>query len=131
VHHYHKDGAMRFFDNNTKTPDAYYEPNSFNGPVQDKSVQEPPLKISGDANRYDHRVGNDDYTQPGNLFRLMNTEQQRRLFSNIADAMAGVPEEIIERQLEHFTKADPGYGAGARAALVKAGRLVAEGVPAD
>ena len=25
VHHYHKDGPMRFFDNNTKNPDAYYE----------------------------------------------------------------------------------------------------------
>jgi catalase len=23
VHHYHKDGSMRFFDNNTKNPDAY------------------------------------------------------------------------------------------------------------
>jgi catalase len=71
-HNYNKDGAMRFFDNNSKNPDAYYEPNSFNGPVQDNSVKEPPLKISGDAGRYNRRDGNDDYKQPGNLFRLMN-----------------------------------------------------------
>jgi hypothetical protein len=32
-------------------PDAYYEPNSFNGPVQDERFREPPLKISGDADR--------------------------------------------------------------------------------
>lgn len=131
VHHYHKDGAMRFTENFAKNPDAYYEPNSFNGPVQDPSVAEPPLKISGDAERYNHREGNDDYTQPGNLFRLMTPEQQQRLFSNISDAMGGVPENIIERQLVHFSKADPAYGAGVREALVKAGRLKPEGVPAD
>jgi catalase len=116
VHHYHKDGPMRFFANNPQ-PDAYYEPNSFGGPKQNPDYAEPPLKISGDADRYDHRDGNDDYTQPGNLFRLMNAEQQQRLFSNIAAAMQGVPEEIVRRQLAHFTKADPAYGAGVAKAL--------------
>jgi catalase len=75
------------------------------------------LRISGDADRYNHRDGNDDYTQPGNLFRLMTPEQQGRLFQNIADAMEGVPEEIIQRQLEHFHRADPAYAAGVAAAL--------------
>jgi hypothetical protein len=32
VHHYHKDGAMRFFDNNTGNPEAYYEPNRLRRP---------------------------------------------------------------------------------------------------
>ncbi len=117
VHHYHKDGAMRFFDNGTGNPDVYYEPNSFGGPVQDPSVAEPPLRISGDADRYDHRDGNDDYTQPGNLFRLMTQDQQGRLFSNYADALQGVPDNIVERTIGHLTKADPAYGAGVRAAL--------------
>ena len=36
VHHYHKDGAMRFFQNDTGNPNAYYEPNSFDGPVRGK-----------------------------------------------------------------------------------------------
>ncbi len=117
VRHYHKDGAMRFFDNNTGNPDAYYEPNSFGGPVQDPTFQEPPLRISGDAARYNHREGNDDYSQPGALFRLFDEGQRRRLFSNIAAAMQGVPEEIVERQLGHFDKADAAYGAGVRAAL--------------
>jgi catalase len=121
VHHYHKDGAMRFFDNNTLNPDAYYEPNSFDGPVEDPSVAEPPLRISGDADRYDHREGNDDYTQAGNLFRLFSVEEKQRLFSNIAAAMSGVPQSIVERQLAHFDKADPAYGAGVRAALATAG----------
>jgi catalase len=124
VHHYHKDGAMRFFDNNTDHSDAYYEPNSFNGPVEDPSVAEPPLRISGDADRYNHRIGNDDYTQAGNLFRIFNAEQKQRLFSNIATAMSGVPQFIVERQLVHFDKVDPAYGAGVRAALDAAGHGV-------
>ena len=117
VHHYHKDGAMRFFANDTGNPDAYYEPNSFNGPAQAKQYEEPPLQIDGDADRYNHRDGNDDYRQPGDLFRLLGAEQQQRLFSNIAAAMQGVPDFIIDRQLGHFDKADPAYGAGVRKAL--------------
>jgi catalase len=131
VHNYNKDGAMRFFDNNTKNPDAYYEPNSFNGPVQDPAAKEPPLRISGDADFYNHRDGNDDYRQPGDLFRLMNADQRKRLCSNIADAMGGVPQFIIERQLGHFEKADPAYAAGVREALASKGVRLEEGVPAD
>jgi len=116
MHHYHKDGPMRFFPNNPQ-PDAYYEPNSAGGPAEDASYREPPLKISGDADRYNHREGNDDYTQPGNLFRLMSADEQGRLFSNIAEAMQGVTEEIIQRQLQHFYKADPAYGEGVAKAL--------------
>ena len=117
VNHYHKDGSMRFFDNNEGNPNAYYEPNSFNGPVEDKSVEEPPMKVSGDINRYEFKDNIDDYTQPGNLFRMFDEGQRNRLFSNIAAAMDGVPREIIERQLVHFDKADPAYGAGVRKAL--------------
>ncbi|WP_333794570.1 catalase [Hyphomicrobium sp.] len=112
MQHYHKDGPMRFFRNDTGNPDAYYEPNSFGGPAEDKRFAEPPLAIEGDADRYDHREGNDDYTQPGNLFRLMTAEQQGRLMDNIAAAMQGVPVEIVKRQIGHFYKADPNYGLG-------------------
>ncbi|WP_309384016.1 catalase [Cerasicoccus frondis] len=117
VNHYHKDGSMRFFDNFNENPDAYYEPNTMNGPQQDPSVAEPPLRISGDADRYNHREGNDDYTQPGNLFRMFDEGQRQRLFENIAGAMAGVPEEIVQRQLVHFHRADPAYAAGVAKAL--------------
>ena len=116
VHHYHKDGPMRFFANNPN-PDAYYEPNSFSGPVETKDHREPPLKIKGDADRFNHRDGNDDYKQPGDLFRLMKPDQQARLCANIAEAMHGVPGAIVERQLAHFDKADRAYGAGVRSAI--------------
>ncbi|MDE1171254.1 MAG: catalase [Verrucomicrobium sp.] len=114
---YHMDGPMRF--DAPGGGDAYYEPNSFSGPKQDPAFAEPPLRISGDADRYDHRQGNDDYTQPGDLFRLMSPGQKEQLFQNIAEAMQGVPEFIVERQLGHFAKADPAYAEGVRAARKK------------
>ena len=117
VAHYHKDGHMRFFNNFKENPDAYYEPNSFGGPKEGSTYAEPPLKISGDADRYNHREGNDDYGQPRALFNLFDDGQKARLFSNIAESMSGVPKHIIKRQLEHFDKVDPAYGKGVRKAL--------------
>lgn len=116
VHHYHKDGAMNFMPNKPNA-NAYYEPNSFGGPRQAPEYREPPLRISGDADRYDHRDGNDDYTQAAALFRLFDEAQRSRLFRNIAASMAGVPREIVDRQLGHFEKVDLAYAAGVRAAL--------------
>jgi len=110
VHNYHRDGAMRFDGNGGAS--VNYEPNSFNGPKEDHRFKEPPLPIEGAADRYDHRAGNDDYTQPGNLFRLMSPAQREGLMDAIAGAMAGVPEFIQRRQIGHFAKADPAYGAG-------------------
>ncbi len=110
VHTYHIDGTMRLAGN--PNPDAYYEPNSMGGPVQDISVKEPPLPISGNADRYNHRDGNDDYRQAGDLFRLMSADQKEQLFNNIKAAMDGVPMEIVKRQVTHFYRADPDYGIG-------------------
>lgn len=110
VHSYHRDGQLRFDGNGGDAP--VYEPNSFAGPVQDPGYREPPLRISGDADRYDHRDGNEDYRQAGDLFRLMSAEEQARLIANIVGAMGGVPRAIQLRQIGHFMKADPAYGEG-------------------
>ena len=127
VHNYHKDGAMRFFPSSSN-PDAYYEPNSFGGPVQSSDYREPPLKLSGAADRYDHRAGNDDFNQPRALWKLFDDAQRRRLYGNIAAAMAGVPDHIVNRQLALFDKIDPAYAAGVAAAL---GRKAAPGKAAS
>ena len=116
VHNYHRDGVMRFDGNDGEA--VNYEPNSRGGPVEDRQFVEPPLAVSGAAYRYeDWESGGDDYTQPGNLFRLMTPEQQERLISNLARAMRDVPEEIQRRQIGHFLKADPAYGQGVASAL--------------
>jgi catalase len=78
---------------------------------------EPPLALDGTAGRYDGRGKEDDYTQAGDLFRLMPADEQQALFNNIAGPLSQVSAEIIARQLAHFDQADAAYGAGVRAAL--------------
>ena len=112
---YHRDGAMRFDDNGGGS--VNYEPNSFGGPAEDPRFKEPPLHVGGEADRYDHRKGNDDYTQAGQLYRLLPPAEKERLHRAMAGAMRGVPAEIIRRQLAHLEKADPAYAKGVRAAL--------------
>jgi catalase len=86
------------------------------GPVEDPSVMEPPLRISGDAERYNHRDGNDDYAQPRALHDLMSADSRSRLYRNTAEAMQGVPDVIIDRVLVHYDRISPAYGDGIRAA---------------
>jgi catalase len=69
----------------------------------------------------DNRDGNDDYGQPRALFNLFDESQKSRLFSNIAEAMQGVPDFIVERQIGLFGKVSLEYADGVRAAL---GQLV-------
>jgi len=108
---YQRDGYMRF-DNNSG-PGPNYEPNTFGGPKEDPSFSEPPLKISGDADRYEQKRGvEDDYIQPGNLYRLMSSGQQKELIENIVGSLKKVPKEIQEKMIAHFRKADQAYGDG-------------------
>ena len=125
VHNHQRDGAMRFDGNGGGSPN--YEPNSFGGPVQNRAVGEPPLRITGDAARYDHREGNDDYAQAGALFRLIGAEAQERLMDTIANSLGEAPGFIQRRQLAHFFAADPAYGAG----IAKRLGLTAVGQPEE
>ena len=129
VHTYQRDGAMRF-DGNAGGA-VNYQPNSFGGPVEAPAASEPPIPVDGDGARYNHRDGNDDFGQAGDLFRLMSADQRNRLLDTIAAAMADVPTEIQHRQIGHFSKADPAYGAGVASRLglaTPAEELVRHGV---
>jgi catalase len=112
VMHYHRDGAMRFDGNFGAAPN--YEPNSFHGPAENPAYREPARMIAGTVDRHNHRLdfGHDDYTQAGNLFRLLKPDEQKRLIANIVGSMKSVPKAIQERQIGHFLKADPAYGRG-------------------
>lgn len=116
VHNYQRDGAMRFDGNSGAS--VVYEPNSFGGPKEDPAFREPPLKINGNADWYEQkRDVDDDYIQPGNLYRLMTPDQQQRLFKNIAGSLGKVSKELQDKMIAHFAKADPAYGAGVAKAL--------------
>jgi len=111
VNNYQRDGYMRFDDNGGASPN--YEPNSFGGPKADPAFKEPPLKIRGDADWYEQKRGvDDDYIQPGNLFRLMTAEEQGRLCKHMVGSLGKAPKEIQKKMLEHLRRADKAYGAG-------------------
>jgi catalase len=116
AHNYQRDGHMRFDDNGGASPN--YEPNSFGGPTADPAYAEPLLRISGDAARYEQNRGvDDDYVQPGDLYRLMPPDEQMRLIANIVRSLRNAPKPIQERMVGHFRRADRAYGNGVAGGL--------------
>ncbi|WP_353233811.1 catalase [Diaphorobacter ruginosibacter] len=123
-HAYHRDGAMRV-DGNYGDAIAY-EPNTKGEWQEQPEYAEPVEKLYGDSARWNYREDDSDYfTQPGDLFRLLTPEKQQLLFENTARNIAGVSEHIVQRHIEHCTKADPAYGKGVADAIArqKAGKL--------
>ena len=114
-HSYHRDGAMRVDGNLGATPT--YWPNSRGEWIDHPHMAEPPLAIEGAAAHWDHRVDDDHYQQPGDLFRLMDAEQKQALFDNTARSLGGASADIQQRHIANCTKADPAYGAGVAEAL--------------
>ncbi|WP_035053934.1 catalase [Andreprevotia chitinilytica] len=118
-HNNQRSGSMRFDGNGGSVPN--YEPNSVAGsPAQAPQYREPALPL-GDvsADQYSHaETEHDHYTQPGDLFRLMTTEQQQLLIDNLVGSMKGVTRDgIVLRMLAHFKKVDPKLEAGIAAGL--------------
>lgn len=117
-HAYHRDGAMRIDGNYGGA--TSYEPNS-NGEWQEQpDFREPPIALEGAADHWNHRVDDDYYSQPGDLFRLMTPAQQQLLFENTARAMHGASDEVKARHVRNCGMADQAYGAGIAAALQSA-----------
>lgn len=115
-HNSSRDGAMRVDGNEGGT--LHYFPNSYGQWEEQKQHQEPGLSIEGSADHYDFRADDADYySQPGNLFRLMNAEQQQTLFKNTAAEVGGAEVFIQERHIQNCYKADPAYGTGVAMAL--------------
>jgi len=111
VNHHQRDGMMSVDGNGGDSPN--YFPNSFDNIEADNSYKEPALHLNSDiADTYNRNENDDDYfTQAGELFRKVMTEQERKnTISNIVGAMSGIAgpkrEKIIQRQLSHFYKAD-------------------------
>ena len=115
VHSYHRDGAMRVDDNYGGA--IGYEPNSQHQWQEQPEYAEPSQPVTGAASRWNHREDEDYYSQPGALFRLMNSAQQQALFDNTARSVGGASVEIQRRHIANCLQADPAYGAGVAKAL--------------
>jgi len=119
AHNYQRDGAMRTDANGGPGPN--YWPNSFEGPVPGSSAADPGMPVSGMTGRTAYQHPNDDFVQPGALYRdVMSAEDRDHLVSNIVGHLKRAAERIRLRQCAVFYKVDPDYGT-----------RVAEGVGVD
>ena len=118
VNNYMRDGQFGgILDEGTGHPN--YFPNSVEGaPRPQKKYAEPAWELGEvTVDRFNSREGHDDFTQAGNLFRLMDEGEKERLAHAIGAALGGCREDIQKRQLGHFYKADENYGRRVSEAL--------------
>jgi catalase len=112
---YHRDGQMRADGNLGGT--LSFHPNSAGLWSNQPDFDEPPMPVDGDGAHWDHRVDDDHWEQPGNLFRNMTPAQQKVLFENTARAMGDARPHIKRLHVENCMRADPAYGTGVARAL--------------
>lgn len=116
VHNGLRDGPMRVDGNQGSA--VNYEPNSM-GPngtntfLFNKQARYEPYRVTGLVARHRPNHPNDDFTQPGILFRkVMDQAARNATVRNVADHMKSVPIEVKERAIKNFFKADPEFGDG-------------------
>ena len=110
VMHYQRDGVM---SQGYGGGAPNYFPNSYEGaPKAAPDHKEPPLYLGEvSVDRHGHNEGNDDFSQAGDLYRLMSEIEKQRLVRAIAGALGQARPDIQMRQLCHFFRADVDYGS--------------------
>ena len=110
VANYERDGAMATAQNHGSKPN--YWPNSREGsPEADEQYMDPAWKLGTViVDRYDSTVDHDNFTQPGNMYRMFDDAHRDRLTTRIAGVLGQARKEVQERQLAHFFNADEDYG---------------------
>jgi len=122
VRNQERDGFMTVNGNQGSAPN--YFPNSVEGTPAPcpQSLDTHPFDVSGPVGRHAPNHPNDDFVQPGNLYRnVMTPEQRTRLVNNIVGHLKNARKDIQLRMIEIFTKADQDYGRRVRDGLVAAG----------
>lgn len=108
VANHQRDGFMRVDGNGGNS--ANYEPNSLDGPKEAPEYKEQPFKVEGLAERARYQYKVDDYSQAGDLYRLMKEDEKARLVHNIVEHLKNARKDVQKRQIAHFYKADADYG---------------------
>jgi catalase len=117
TNNYQRDGSMRLDGNGGGAPN--YFPNSFDDIEADQRYKEPAQTMDSLVADWFDRNGegdNDHYTQAGDLFRKVFTDEERTTqVNNFLGSLKNVSgpkrELILNRQLCHFFRADPELGA--------------------
>ena len=114
---YHRDGTMQV--NGSYGGAVDYQPNSFGGPVENPALAEPPLRISGDAARYEFPCDETDYYGQPRIFweKVLDETARKSLVANIVGSLSNPamaiddPLPIQRRMLTHWYKIHPDMGA--------------------
>jgi catalase len=112
VHSYSKDGPMTYRDSGAQ---PVYAPNSYGGPQADPAKALPSWWVEADEIgrfAYDKHRDDDDFIQPGTLYRnVMSPTDREHLVTNIvAHAGDGVTPEVLARVIDYWTKVDSDLG---------------------
>lgn len=129
VHSYNKDGAMRYHHSGDQ---PVYAPNSKGGPVADPSVGEPGWLVeAGEIMRsaYTRRRDDDDFIQPGTLYRevLSDTDREHLAANAVGHATQEVSAQMHERVIGYWTSVDADLGARVAAGIKGTGGNGASG----
>ncbi|KCV69735.1 catalase [Fonticula alba] len=126
---YQRDGDMNTGPNGKSRPN--YEPNSHDGtprqvgqaagdtpfvPVHHKDSGPKDLQFT--IGRYEYKLTDTDFVQPGLLYRLLKLEEQKALTDNLGNHLAAAKREIQTRQLDNIRRADEAYAQGVSKAIL-------------
>ncbi len=125
VNHNQRDGAMNFassgcpFTGHNQGSGVNFYPNDrTDSPQPQPHLVEPPMPLEEDAwiKAHDSRF-DDNYSQAGDLFRLMSEDQKQQLAANIAGGLQHATASVQERMIEHFRQCDEDYAVRVKLAL--------------
>ncbi len=128
VHSYAKDGHLRHFYNDAKTP--VYAPNSLGGPKADptRAAESGGWASDGELVRsaYTLRRDDDDFSQAGKLVRdVFDDAQRARLVETLVGQYNALKrEEVQERFLWYWNKIDPSTADRVRAQVLQPANAV-------
>jgi catalase len=119
VHSYSKDGAMAYRHAGSQ---PVYAPNSYGGPQADPSKEQPAWWVeAAELGRYayERHAEDDDFIQPGTLYRdVMSEVDRNHLAGNIvAHVSDGVSADVKRRVIDYWTNVDAGLGERLAAGL--------------
>ncbi|WUJ31339.1 catalase [Streptomyces sp. NBC_00388] len=98
-----------------------YEPNSFGGPFQTEQPLWRSTRVGGVTGNHPapRHAEDDDFVQPGNLYRRMTEDEKGRLVDNLAGFISQVSrDDIAERAVDNFRRADGDLGKRLEAAVL-------------
>ena len=121
VNNYQRDGFMahNHLGNEKQISGVNFFPNDgIDTPKPSPEYTEPPLPILENAwiKAYDTQY-DDNFSQAGDLYRLMSEDQKQQLVNNIADGLIHASQSVQDRMVEYFSSADQDYGDHIKALL--------------